>query len=55
MKAYTVGDREAATAIKLLGKSMRYVLENSGTTFTSLQNELNHIEIYMKIQKLRIW
>ena len=32
---------------------MRYVLENSGTTFTSLQNELNHVEIYMKIQKLR--
>ena len=53
MKAYTAGDREAATAIKLLGKSMRYVLENSGTAFTSLQNELNHIEIYMKIQKLR--
>lgn len=53
MKAYTAGDREVATAIKLLGKSMRYVLENSGTTFTSLQNELSHIEIYMKIQKLR--
>lgn len=53
MKAYTAGDREVATAIKLLGKSMRYVLENNGTTFTSLQNELNHIEIYMKIQQLR--
>lgn len=53
MKAYTAGDKEAATAIKLLGKSMRYVLENSGTAFTSLQNELSHIEIYMKIQKLR--
>lgn len=53
MKAYTVGDKEVATAIKMLGKSMRYVLENSGTAFTSLQNELNHIEIYMKIQKLR--
>mgnify|MGYP002510749709 FL=1 len=53
MKAYTAGDREAATAIKLLGKSMRYVLENSGTAFTSLQEELGHIEIYMKIQKLR--
>lgn len=53
MKAYTAGDREVATAIKLLGKSMRYVLENSGTTFSSLQNELSHIEIYMKIQKLR--
>lgn len=53
MKAYTAGDKEVATAIKLLGKSMRYVLENSGTAFTSLQNELGHIEIYMKIQKLR--
>ena len=53
MKAYTAGDKEVATAIKLLGKSMRYVLENSGTAFTSLQEELNHIEIYMKIQKLR--
>ena len=27
MKAYTVGDKEVATAIKLLGKSMRYVLK----------------------------
>lgn len=53
MKAYTAGDREVATAIKLLGKSMRYVLENNGTAFTSLQNELNYIEIYMKIQQLR--
>lgn len=40
MKAYTAGDKEVATAIKLLGKSMRYVLENSGTAFTSLQDEL---------------
>ena len=53
MKAYTAGDREVATAIKLLGKSMRYVLENNGTVFTSLKEELDHIEIYMKIQKLR--
>ena len=53
MKAYTAGDKEVATAIKLLGKSMRYVLENNGTAFTSLQNVLNHIENYMKIQKLR--
>lgn len=53
MKAHTVGDKEAATAIKLLGKSMRYVLENNGTAFTSLKEELDYIEIYMKIQKLR--
>ncbi len=53
MKAYTAGDKEAATAIKLLGKSMRYVLENNGTALTKLKSELDHIEIYMKIQKLR--
>ena len=53
MKAFTAGDREVATAIKLLGKSMRYVLENTGTTYTTLQEELNHVEGYMKIQYLR--
>ena len=53
MKALTVGDREAATAIKLLGKSMRYVLENMGTSVTTLAEELNHVDEYMKIQHLR--
>ena len=53
MKALTAGDREAATAIKLLGKSMRYVLENVGTSVTTLEEELNHVDEYMKIQHLR--
>lgn len=53
MKAFTAGDREVATAIKLLGKSMRYVLENTGTAFTTLSNELEHIRTYLSIQKLR--
>ncbi len=53
MKAFTAGDREVATAIKLLGKSMRYVLENTGTADTSLQEELDHIVTYLKIQQLR--
>lgn len=53
MKALTAGDREAANAIKLLGKSMRYVLENIGTAVTTLEEELNHVEEYMKIQQLR--
>lgn len=53
MKAFTAGDREVATAIKLLGKSMRYVLENTGTSFTTLEKELNHVATYMKIQQLR--
>ena len=53
MKAFTAGDKEVATAIKLLGKSMRYVLENTGTTDTSLQAEIDHILTYLKIQQLR--
>lgn len=53
MKAFTVGDREVATAIKLLGKSMRYVLENTGTNMTTLEKELEHVKTYMEIQKLR--
>lgn len=32
---------------------MRYVLENNGTAFTALKEEMDYIEIYMKIQKLR--
>ncbi len=53
MKAVTGGDREVADAIKTLGKTMRYVLENTGTSFTSLKKELEHIENYLSIQKLR--
>ncbi len=53
MKAFKVGDREVATAIKLLGKSLRYVLENTGTSFTTLDRELEHVENYLTIQKLR--
>lgn len=53
MKAFTAGDREVATAVKLLGKSMRYVLENVGTSFTTLEKELDHVDVYMMIQHLR--
>jgi two-component system sensor histidine kinase YesM len=53
MKAFKAGDKDVATAIKLLGKSMRYVLENTGTSSTTLKNELNYIETYLQIQKLR--
>ena len=42
-----------ANAIKLLGKSMRYVLENTGTADTSLQAEIDHILTYLQIQQLR--
>ena len=53
MKAFKAGDREVATAIKLLGKSMRYVLDNTGTTVTTLNREIEHVETYLAIQKLR--
>lgn len=53
MKAFTAGDKEVATAIKLLGKSMRYVLENTGTVETTFAEEMEHILTYLKIQQLR--
>ena len=53
MKAFKANDKEVARAIKLLGKSMRYVLENTGTSFTTLSKELEHIKVYLDIQKLR--
>ncbi|HIT90317.1 MAG TPA: histidine kinase [Candidatus Merdenecus merdavium] len=53
MKALTSGNRDVATAIKLLGRSMRYVLDNTGTSITSLKKEIDYIETYLAIQKLR--
>lgn len=53
MKAFKAGNREVATAIKLLGKSMRYVLDNTGTTVTTLNREIEHVETYLAIQELR--
>lgn len=47
------GDRETASAIKLLGKTMHYVLENTGTASTTLDKELDYIASYLAIQKLR--
>lgn len=53
MKAITNNDKEVANGIKLLGKSMRYVLENTGKDCTSLENELEHVRTYINIQELR--
>lgn len=53
MKALTTGDREVATSIKILGKTLHYVLENTGTTSTTLKKELDYIENYLSIQKMR--
>lgn len=45
--------REVASSISLLGKSMHYVLENTGTDTTVLSKELDYIRTYLAIQKLR--
>lgn len=53
MKALTSGNREVANSIKLLGKSMRYVLENTGTSLVSLKKEIDYMQTYLQIQKIR--
>lgn len=53
MKAIVAGDRETATAIKLLGRMMRYVLDNTGIQYTTLDKEFSHIKTYLQIQRLR--
>ncbi len=53
MQALTAGNKEVAGSVKLLGKSMRYVLENTGTSSITLQKELDYIETYLNIQKIR--
>lgn len=53
MQALTDGNRDVANSIKLLGKAMRYVLENTGTSFITLKKEIDYIETYLRIQKFR--
>lgn len=53
MKAFSDGNKEVATAIKLLGKSMRYVLNNTKTSSTTLSKEIDYTVTYLSIQLLR--
>ena len=53
MKAFSEGNIEVANAIKLLGKSMHYVLDNTKTTATTLDKEVDYIKTYLAIQTLR--
>lgn len=53
MKALTTGSREVADAVKILGKTLHYVQENTGVSYTTLKRELEHVENYLAIQKLR--
>lgn len=53
MKAFSEGNREVANAIKLLGKSMRYVLNNTKSVATTLDKEIDYIKTYLAILKMR--
>lgn len=53
MKALSGGYREVADSIKILGKTLHYVMENTGTAYTTLDKELEHVKNYLSIQKLR--
>lgn len=53
MQAISSENRDVADSINLLGKSMHYVLENTGTDSTTLAREFEHVLTYLKIQQLR--
>ena len=53
MKAFSQGNREVANAIRLLGKSMRYVLGSTRATLETLDRELDYINTWLSIQKMR--
>lgn len=53
MLSLTGKNRETASAIKMLGRSMHYVLETTATEFTTLEKELDYVRTYLSIQKLR--
>ena len=52
MKANVNGDREVAQAIKILGNSMRHILEITNACI-SLASELDQVKSYLEIQKFR--
>ncbi|ACL76782.1 sensor histidine kinase [Ruminiclostridium cellulolyticum] len=52
MKAFVCGQREIATVIKLLGKSMRSLLELDDNP-QPLKSELDFVRNYLEIQKFR--
>lgn len=53
MQAIAAGNKDVATSIRLLGKSMHYVLENTGSNSTTLAHELEYVKTYLSIQHLR--
>ena len=53
MQAIRGGDRDVATSVKYLAKIMHYVLDSTGRSVATLDDELKHVDSYMQIQRLR--
>ena len=53
MKALTDGNRDIAKAIRMLGRLMRYSLENTGSKSVTLTDSLDYITNYLSLMKLR--
>lgn len=53
MMSLKAGNSDAAYAIKLLGKSIRYTLEVHGTKLTTLEKSLEFVHTYVRIQRMR--
>lgn len=53
MQAVAHGNRDVSDSINLLGKTMHYVLENTGTESTTIAKEIKHVISYLEIQRLR--
>ena len=53
MQAVRGGDLDVATSVKYLAKIMHYVLESTGRSMSTLEDELKHVDSYMQIQRLR--
>ena len=53
MKALTDGNRDIARAIKMLGRLMRYSLENTGSGKVTLESSLDYIRNYLELMRLR--
>ena len=53
MKAVTVGDKEVASAIKILGKMLRFVLDKGNAEEVTLASSIDHVENYLSIQQMR--
>lgn len=53
MQAVAHGNRDVSDSINLLGKTMHYVLENTGTESTTIEKEIKHVISYLEIQRLR--